>query len=221
MTRLGLTVEPSSCPPHAPSGGLSFPEYRMVSRQSVHLLFVRSHSGKATMAAVYHACSPMISVAPCSFHSCPLRSHVFPVHCVLYVLFVHDSHYTRYVPSPSTHESPYTHHRRHDARLMPSWHILRSPSLLSGSHLTRLPILCASILPAHSHPRHHAHGHHHHPSERGCTTLVCSTRQKWTPHLPLTAQRLWSRRHTPLCMSRRSASTVGQVGLLLWQRCMA
>lgn len=139
MTRLGLTVEPSSCPPHAPSGGLSFPGYRMASRQSVHLQFVRSRYGQATRTAVYHAISPMISVAPCSYLTNLL-----------------------------------THHRRHDARLMSSWHILRSPSLLSGSQLSRLTIPCASsIWSAHSHPRHSRHGQHnhhahgnHHPSIR-------------------------------------------------------
>lgn len=170
MTRLGLTVEPSSCPPHAPSGGLSFPGYRMVSRQSVHLQSVRSRYGQATRTAVYHAISPMMSVAPCSY----LTNHL-------------------------------THHRRHDARLMSSWHILRSPSLLSGSQLSRLTIPCASsIWSAHSHPRHtrhgqhnhHAHGNHHHPSIR--ERLRHSRLQHLAevdPHLPSTAQRLYGRQH--------------------------
>lgn len=128
MPRLGLTVEPSSCPPHAPSGGLSFPGYGMVSRQSVHLQSVRSLYGQATRTAVYHAISPMMSVAPCSYLTNLL-----------------------------------THHRRHYARLVSSWHILRSPSLLSGSQLSRLTIPCASsIWSAHSHPRHTRHGQHSH-----------------------------------------------------------
>lgn len=142
----------------------------MASRQSVHLQFVRSRYGQATRTAVYHAISPMISVAPCSYLTNLL-----------------------------------THHRRHDARLMSSWHILRSPSLLSGSQLSRLTIPCASsIWSAHSHPRHtrhgqlihHAHGNHHHPSIR--ERLRHSRLQylaEVDPHLPSTAQRLYGRQH--------------------------